>query len=71
MSWFVYLPIGLGIFIAVAEISVTLLVARGERRRVLRNAAPSRKIFRPMLIQGGKAQAPPDAQGDDAKTKIA
>ncbi len=66
MPYFALLPIAAAVFVAMAQLGVTLLVERAEHQRRLRHPARRRDPFRPRLIQGGKAQAPPvraDARG--------
>jgi Flp pilus assembly protein TadB len=53
MCWLALSPLVLGVLVALAHFVVTLLVARGERRRRLRYAVRVVKGFRPVVIQGG------------------
>ena len=67
MQWFALLPIAAAVFVAVAQFAVSLLVEHAERQRRLRH--PSRRqVFRPVLIQGGKAQAPPEVQERESRS---
>jgi hypothetical protein len=60
MLVFSWLPIALlgAVILLVAGISVSVEIA--ERRRFVRNAAatPRRRRFRPVVIQGGRSDAP-------------
>jgi hypothetical protein len=69
VCWLVFLPIGLFALLALAGVAVAVLLERGERARRLRNPIRVRNGFRPVLIQGGKAQAPPGAR--DRESRIA
>ena len=61
MHWLVFLPLSLFAAIAFGWAVVKGLVERAEYQRCLRNRPRRRQPFRPVLIQGGKAQAPPMA----------
>jgi len=60
MRWLAVLPIILGAVIVLAQLAISLLVERAEGKRRLRHPARRRDVFRPVVIQGGKAQAPPE-----------
>jgi hypothetical protein len=71
VCWLAFVPLVLFALLALAGFAVTLLVDRAERRRSLLHPASVRRVFRPVLIQGGKAQARPAAEENAAASKIA
>lgn len=69
MVWLVFLPLTLFILLAIAGFAMMLLVERDERQRSIRHAPKPRRVFRPVLIQGGKLHPPAKEAAD--KSKIA
>ena len=70
MHWLAFLPFSLFAAIGSGCVVVKALVERAEYRRCLRNLPRRRQPFRPVLIQGGKAQAPP-VQAEQRESKSA
>jgi hypothetical protein len=70
MQWFVLLPIALAVLVVSSHFTVSLFVERAERQRRRRHPA-RRQAFRPVLIQGGKAQAPPKVQAEAKASRSA
>jgi hypothetical protein len=67
MRWLAVSPIILGVVMALAQLAISLLVERAEAKRRLRHPARSRDVFRPVVIQGGKAQAPPEPEPRESR----
>ncbi len=73
MLVFSWLPIALlgAVILIVAGVSLGVDIA--ERRRLAGNVAatPRRRLFRPVVIQGGKAAAPTAAEAETDVEKLA
>ncbi len=57
--------------VAVGQLLITLTVEQAERQRRLRNPVRLRNEFRPVVIRGGKAQAPPKDADETPESRIA